>query len=177
MEPARGERRVSRAMNVDASVTQIRATSGCQVFPPQGVPIPQPGHRLPHDLRRVYTLCGGLILFENADYALVIVPPERCALANPVIVGQGAEDNDISSSWYIVADDGNGDYLTIDLSQERLGRCYDSFFDRHAVAGSCPIIALSFTDLLTHLYENGGDYWYWLRPDFVSLGDAYDGVR
>jgi hypothetical protein len=163
-------------MNIDELITQMRATSGCQVFPPQGLPIPQPEYRLPDDLRRFYTLCGGLSLFEKADYALVIVPPARFVLANPVIVGELAGDNDISSSWYIVAEGGNGDYLTIDLSRERLGRCYDSFFDRHAVAGSCPIIARSFTELVTRLYENRGGYWYWLRPDFISLGDAYDDV-
>ena len=48
--------------------------------------------------------------------------------------------------------------------------------ETHGVAGSCPIIATSFTDLLTRLYENKGQRWYWLRPDFVSLGDAYDDV-
>lgn len=52
--------------------------------------------------------------------------------------------------------------VTIDCSADRLGRCYDSFWDSHGVAGSCSIVALSFTDLLQRLLDNNGDYWYWL---------------
>jgi hypothetical protein len=162
-------------MDMRELITRIQATPDCQVFAPVGMPIIREGHLFPEDLRSFYALCGGVRLFGGRDYAVTLVSPQQFVVANPVIVGDMVED-DISSTWYIIADDGNGDYLTIDLSRERLGRCYDSFFDRHAVAGSCPIIAPSFTDLLMHLYENQGQYWYWLRSDFVSLGDAYDGI-
>jgi hypothetical protein len=154
-------------------IARIRATPECQVFDPRGEPVLHEGHLFSDDLRSFYLLCGGVRLFEGREYAITIVSPVQFVSANPVIIGEEGED-DISSTWYIIADDGNGEYLTLDLSQERLGRCYDSFFDRHGVAGSCPIIATSFTDLLIRLYENQGQYWYWLRPDFVSLGDAYD---
>ncbi len=149
------------------------------------VPVGQPGigehHRLPDDLRNFYQLCGGLSLAENTAYSVTIVPPTKCLLANPVILGedvaelvQRTEGDDISWSWYIIADLGNRDYLTIDLSQERLGRCYDSFHETHGLIGNTPIIALSFTELVLSLFENRGQYWYWLQPDFASLGDAYD---
>lgn len=160
-------------MEIDDIIARLRATPGCEVFPPSGMPIINNWHVMPNDLRRFYEQCGGLSLFKERDYSLLIVPPSRCVLANPVIVGEVAEE-DISSSWYIIADDGSEDYLTIDLSQERLGRCYDSFHEVHGVAGSSPVIALSFTDLLVNLYKNAGAYWYWLRQDFISLGDAYD---
>jgi hypothetical protein len=159
-------------MNMRELITQIQATPDCQVFAPVGMPIIREGHLFPEDLRSFYTLCGGVRLFKGRDYAVTLVSPRQFVAANPVIVGDVVED-DISSTWYIIADDGNGEYLTIDLSRERLGRCYDSFFDCHAVAGSCPIIAPSFTDLLMHLYENQGQYWYWLRPNFTPIGDAY----
>jgi hypothetical protein len=101
------------------------------------------------------------------------VEPSGFVLANPVIVGELCPE-DITAEWYIVAHAGSQETLTIDLNSSRLGRCYDSFWDRHGVPGSCKIIALSFTDLLRRLIENSGRYWYWLRDDFKSLGDAYD---
>jgi antitoxin YokJ len=43
---------------------------------------------LPDDLRNFYELCGGLSLAENTPYAVTIVPPSKCMLANPVILGE-----------------------------------------------------------------------------------------
>jgi len=152
---------------------RIRGLAGCKVHPAQGLPdVPQP-HTLPDDLRRFYSLCGGLSLLEDAEYPAFISRPKELVPANPVIIGEQVND-DISTSWYIIANDGSGEYLTIDLDPARLGRCYDSFSDRHGVAGSCPIIATSFTDLLERLVTNQGRHWYWLQPGFRSLGDAYD---
>lgn len=37
-----------------------------------------------------------------------------------------------------------------------------------------PVIARSFTELLARCYANRGNHPYWLRPEFVLLGDAYD---
>jgi len=106
-------------------------------------------------------------------------------LANPVILGQKIFEemaasneykNEISMNWYIVVSDGNGDYLTIDLDRKRLGRCYDSFHETHALIGDTPIIANSFGELLENLIKNRGNYPYWLKDDFISLGDAYDDI-
>jgi hypothetical protein len=93
-----------------------------------------------------------------------------------VIIGELCEE-DITSQWYIIASDGHRDYLTIDLSCQRLGKCYDSFWDRHGVVGECAVIATSFTDLLERLIANNGQHWYWLTEDFTSLGDAYDVIN
>lgn len=153
-------------------VRAIAVTPDCRVFAAAGQPVVEEGHILPADLKEFYEICGGVSLFESAPFSATIVGPERCVLANPVIVGARGE-GDISSSWYIIADDSNSDYLTLDLAPERLGRCYDSFFDRHGVVGSCSIIARSFTELLERLIENRGRHWYWLREDFVRIGDAY----
>jgi antitoxin YokJ len=128
---------------------------------------------LPGDLREFYELCGGATLFRSASYTCVFVPPEQVVPANPVIVGEKGE-GDLSEGWYIIASDGQGEYLTIDCHPARLGRCYDSFSDRHGVRGSCPIIATSFGTLLQRLLDGRGSHWYWLRPEFQSLGDAYD---
>lgn len=115
------------------------------------------------------------MLFENNEYHCHVVPPKDFALSNSVIVGEHV-DEDISSHWFIVGHDGNGDYISIDLHQKRLGKCYDSFWDRHGVVGECPVVARSFTELLHQLVQNNGERWYWLKEDFESLGDAYDDI-
>jgi hypothetical protein len=154
-------------------IEKIRDIPDCEVLFPAGFPSKEKHLLIPDDITEFYELCGGLILFKNRNYPISIVKPEKFLPANPIIVGERCEE-DISSGWYIIADDMNGDYLTIDLNQERLGRCYDSFYDRHGVVGSCPIVAKSFSELLERLVNNKGQHWYWLERDFVSLGDAYD---
>ncbi|MED4057745.1 hypothetical protein P4654_27010 [Niallia taxi] len=80
-------------------------------------------------------------------------------------------EDDISLCWNKVASD-KSDYITIDPNKDRLGRCYHSFWDSHEVEGECPIIAFSFTDVLTRLLINEGQRWYWLQDDFETLGDT-----
>lgn len=160
--------------NINQLIKKVKSLPNCRVHEPRDLPIIDINkHILPDDLKEFYSLCGGLTLFENEEYQIHIVTPEEFVLANPVIVGELCEE-DISSDWYIICNDGKNDYLTIDLSKERLGRCYDSFFDRHGLVGESQIIATSFTDLLENLIKNKGQYWYWLKSDFESLGDAYD---
>ncbi|ERN51963.1 SMI1/KNR4 family protein [Alkalihalophilus marmarensis] len=155
-------------------LTQIKNLTGCRVREPNGLPIiDETSHVLPEDVRDFYSLCGGVVLFEHEDYPTFVVPPDKFVLANPIIIGELCEE-DISSNWYIICNDGKDDYLTIDLAKERLGRCYDSFFDRHGLVGETQVIATSFTDLFERLIENKGQYWYWLKNDFDSLGDAYN---
>ncbi len=160
-------------MSVVDLIDRVRGLSDCEVLPADGLPQLGPSFVLPDDLKDFYELCGGLTLYRDSPYTAVFVSPDRVVPANPVIVGE-AGDTDISASWHILVDDTNGDYLTIDLSPERLGRCYDSFYDRHAVPGSSPIIAKSFSELLERLIENRGEHWYWLRSGFNPIGDAYD---
>ncbi len=168
------------SLSLEKLLIRIQATPDCRIDAPTGLPVIEAPHHLPDDLRNFYQLCGGLSLAEHTPYSVTIVPPTRCVLANPVILGEAselaqlAEGEDISWSWYILAACGNGDYVTIDLSQERLGRCYDSFHETHGLRADTPLIARSFTELVITLYERRGQYWYWLQPDFISFGDAYD---
>jgi hypothetical protein len=166
-------------LDLPTLIQYIATIPQCRVNSPQGLPRVDESHVLPADVLEFYTLCGGLSLFAESDYPYTIVSPNEFVRATPIIVGnlwQERED-DISSDWYIVASDPDGQYLTIDLSPQRLGRCYDSFIGRHAAPGYCPIIGTSFTDLLNRLVENRGQYPYWLAPSFSSLGDAYDEVQ
>lgn len=156
-------------------IKKIASTSDCRLFEADGLPVIDEKHQLPKDISEFYEQCGGAVLYENADYPIYIVRPAEFELANPIIVGELCEE-DISSEWYIVCTDGKGEYLTIDLNDQRKGKCYDSF-DRHGIVGETQVIASSFTDLIQRLLENKGKHWYWLRDDYVSLGDAYDGIE
>lgn len=161
-------------MDIATLISSFKAEINCDVYPPTGTPKIDIHHFMPDDLSIFYTLCGGLVLFKYAPHPLHIVAPTNVLLANPIIVGSKYEEDDISSSWYIIGESRNEEYITIDLSRERLGRCYDSFWDNHAVAGSCPIIALSFTELLLKWFQSKGQEQYWTTTDFISLGDAYN---
>lgn len=158
----------------------IGRTPDCVVNPAQGLPTIDSNHVLPDDLIEFYKLCGGVSFFSSSAYYMEILPPDRFVLANPVIfIGVGESElrasiSDISWSWYIVGEGANRQFMTIDLSSERLGRCYDSFWDSHAMPGYSPIIAKSFTELLNKLFANRGRHWYWLQPEFRSIGDAYE---
>jgi hypothetical protein len=158
----------------------IQKIPDCDIRPPQGLPSVAANHVVPNDLLEFYSLCGGVSLFSSSAYSMEIVPPSRCISANPVIfIGISeaqlrASRDDISWSWYIIGEGKNRQYITTDFALERLGRCYDSFWDSHAMPGYSPIIARSFTELLSGLVSNQGQHWYWLQPNFQSLGDAYD---
>jgi antitoxin YokJ len=67
---------------------------------------------------------------------------------------------------------GTAERAVIDLHPARLGRCYDAFWDRFAVAGSMAVVATSFTDFLTRVIEAGGAA-YW-SGQALGMGDAYD---
>ncbi|HEX8033971.1 MAG TPA: SMI1/KNR4 family protein [Ktedonobacterales bacterium] len=127
-------------MTINDVLALIAADAACHVRRPEGEPRLEPGHTLPEDVHRFYHLCGGVDLFLECEYPVFVLPPGEVALANPIIVGQRVED-DRSDSWYLVAHDGNGDYLTLDCGIERAGQCYDSFHETHGLAGQTPIIA------------------------------------
>ncbi len=153
---------------------RIRRTDDCSVAAPRGQPALREGHHVPDDLAEFYELAGGVSLFEHGTYPSRVVGPEGLVRANPEIVGTECP-GDISDAWYIVARGGSEEAITIDCSGERSGRCHDSFWDCHGVAGECRVVALSFTELLGRLVDARGGYWYWLAGDAPAYGDAYDG--
>lgn len=165
-------------MAMRAILERIGGTPDCIVSPPAGLPKVRSDHTLPSDLQEFYGLCGGIKFFTTKAYTMEIVAPQNFVLANPEILSSGWEQyvpkDDISNDWYIVAQAGVEQRISIDLGKERLGRCYDSFWDRHASPGESPIVATCFTDLLEQIFRASGGYWFWLADSFKSLGDAYD---
>ena len=162
-------------MDILKILDRIKNTPDCIVYSPCGLPILNKEIKIPDDFKVFYENCGGVSLFANREYGFTIVKPEEMVLANPVIVGELCED-DISSEWYIICKDVENNYITIDLSKERLGKCYDSFWDRHGIVGECSVVAKNFTELLWQLFNNQGKSLFWLNSDFVYIGDAYDKV-
>lgn len=166
-------------MGIKEMLQDIKEIENCIVYPAEGLPENiEEGDVLPEDVLEFYNMCAGMDLFTKADFGLTIVAPDKLVLANPIIVGEKC-DYDISSHWYIIANLGDGNYLSIDLHPDRLGKCYDSHWDCHGVAGSSTVVANSFTDLLNRLLvsKGEGDSWYWNSGDFKPLGDAYDGIE
>ena len=121
------------------------------------------------------------------SYPLVILPPDKVLLANPVISSISETEfsiygkDDISWSWYVIAATDNGDYFSIDLSPERAGRCYDSFHETHALRGNTDVIAHTFTEFLERIFhllrscQSDGGFWE-DKLKSLCLSDAYDDI-
>lgn len=160
-------------MAVEDLVEAASRDSRCRVHPSVGIPNVATGLSMPEDLSIFYHNCGGIDMFLDRDYGISIVSPDDFVPSNPVIVGEQVPD-DITATWYIIARTPNGEHLSIDLSPDRSGKCYDSFYEVHGIVGECPVIATSFSGLLESLLNAEGGYWFWLSTDFAELGDAYD---
>ncbi len=160
-------------LSIEELLKVLASREDCLVKEPCGQPRIDGDYELPVDVKKFYDRCGG-VTFKNSSFGFEIVQPDEVKPINPIIVGELCED-DISSKWYAICKDANNDYISIDLDDNRKGRCYDSFWDRHGVVGECAIVAFSFTELVTHLlYDQGSFQPYWLTKDFNYLGDAYD---
>lgn len=73
-------------------LTQISTLPQCRIFEPSGLPvIDEEKHILPNDLKEFYSLCGGLVLFENEEYPIYFVSPVKFVLANPIIIRELCE--------------------------------------------------------------------------------------
>jgi hypothetical protein len=133
------------------------------------MPVVAGGVELPGDLRAFYEPCGGLELGSGIG----IVAPDRFLPINEVVLGEQYDD-DPSASWCLVAEADESDTaerFSIDLGAGRRGRVYDSFWDRHGVAGSMDVVADSYTSFLARLAAEGLS---WTAEGFALLGDAYD---
>jgi hypothetical protein len=150
----------------------MRNDPRCVVREPLGAPKLEQSIQLPRDVIDFYNCCGGIIFFSDSDYCIDIVKPDDFVKSNSIILGEDVED-DLSNNWFIIAKN-KDQFIIIDLSDEKSGRCYDGFWDRYGLIGEMPVVAMSFTTFLNSFYENNGDYWYWLKEGFETLGDAYD---
>jgi hypothetical protein len=164
-------------VSVENLLQQLGETIGCHLVPPSGLPQLPPGLTLPDEIRTFYSLCGGAELFLDQNFGFRIVAPSEFERANPVVLGntyhlahQAELDSDITNNWYLIARGaGPEEGISIDLSVNRQGHCYDSFHEVHGTPDS-HIIALSFTELLDRLLSCGGKALFWEHPDFPDYG-------
>lgn len=156
-------------------INTIRLDSNCTVFAPTHIPDLPAGFRLPLDVIEFYNLCGGMEIYcANSNIGFRIMPADEVTQINPLIIGEVYEE-DISFNWFAIAQDGNGNYISIDFSEgPKNGFCYDSSLECHGLVGNCAVVAKSFADLLNNLYKSRGLSIYWTEADFQYLGDAYD---
>jgi len=159
-------------MTIDQVLDALATDPDSILHPPCGLP-EAPEGVVPPDVLAFYSRCGGAVIGKNADYPFDVVSPRKFLRANPVIIGDD-DESEISHHWFVIATDGGQQHISIDCHRDRLGRCYDSFWETHTLRGDSPIIALTFTELLQRLVEARGKRLYWIGGDFAGYGDAYD---
>jgi hypothetical protein len=111
-------------------VAEVAGRENWQVIPAHDAAWDLLSEALPDDLAAFARLCGGI----RTPAGLVIA--QRVRHAQRAILGEEHPD-DRSFHWYVIAEDdttGTAERTVIDLHTKRLGRCYDAFWDRFAVA-------------------------------------------
>ncbi len=161
-------------MSIQDLVDAARGRPDVVVDPPNGLPAVRGGEELPAELVEFYSLCGGMTLFAGTPDEVRIHGADAFLGANEEVVGAAYPD-DISHTWYMLARSGL-ERASIDCSPVRAGRCYDSFWDCHGVAGSCSIIARSFAEFLELQLAVKEATVFWSEPGFLGFGDAYEEI-
>jgi hypothetical protein len=161
-------------MSIKDLVDVARGRPDVVVDPPNGLPAVRVGEELPPELVEFYSLCGGMTLFAGTPDEVRIHGPDTFLGANEEVIGCAYPD-DISHTWYMLARSGL-ERASIDCSPVRAGRCYDSFWDCHGVAGSCSIIAWSFAEFLELQLAVKEATVFWSEPGFRGFGDAYEEI-
>lgn len=167
-------------MSIEQLIERIKKLENCYVLPPSGLPSIENGVMLPQDVIRFYELCGGVELYKSKDYCVEFVRPTDFVPTSPLVwdeeiinASRDVFEVKIATTWYRVVDLGDSNFVAIDLNLNKSGRCYKAFWDSYAVKDETPIIANSFTELLSRFIDNNGEHWYFMQDDFVSYGDAY----
>lgn len=138
--------------------------------------------KIPNDLDLFFTLTNGISLFENESFGIKIIGKEEFISTNKYIYPKDDViweelDNDITNEWYLIAKSPElAQYISIDLTDQNFGRCYDSYLPIHGEEGMSEIVANNFTEFLWNLYNSGGkgESWYWNESKFEKIGDAFD---
>lgn len=164
-------------MEIEQILAEMKRNSNFEVKEPSGLPIISGNHEMPEDIKKFYSLCGGIECYiDDGGFPLEILEPTKVMLSNLVLLGQEYEE-DISSSWYTIVNAEDGNYISIDFGSKRSGWCYESFEYSHAVKDNCPIIAKSFTELLLNIFRYTGDYFFWREEGAEDYGDAYGNIE
>lgn len=151
-------------------IQKIINNPDCHIIPP--LKNYQTKLNLPNDLKEFYQYCNGVELFFERDYGYKILGIDEIKRTDLSIFGELLFDEP-SIYWYNIAENDNGDYICIDLSNKNHGICYDAFYETYGLIDDMPIIANSFSDLLSRLYQNNGNYPYWQNITFKEIYGFY----
>ena len=123
------------------------------------------GWRLDDELRAFYLHCNGACLFGQApDWSYRILPLSEIRRARIAVFGQrGDTDERGPASWYVVCDNGDGDYVAIDTSALQGGRypLFDVWHEAFPRQEDCRQVASSFAEFLARALRSEG-FRYWL---------------
>jgi antitoxin YokJ len=152
------------------------------VLAPRGQPALPDGLSLPDDLVAFYEICGGASLFEGGLGWRVSGPDELVPAAPRLLTEDLAEElrrtqpEQVASTCFVFADNGGAstdEHVVVDLHPARLGRYYETFWDRFGVAGDMPIVAVSVADALQWLLATDGGGPEIALSRWPVLGDAF----
>jgi hypothetical protein len=158
----------------------ISKDNNCQIFEPNSKLIID--RKIPDELDLFFKLTNGVSLFENESFGIKIIGKEEFISTNKYFYPKDDViweelDGDITNEWFLIGKNEElSQYISIDLTDNKRGNCYDSFLDTHGEEGMSEIVALNFTELLWKLYNSKGkgDSWYWIDNKFEKIGDAFD---
>lgn len=164
-------------MKIQSLITELKKRKNCRFLEPSKKP--KFNFLLPEDLKFFYENYESAVINIDSFCEINISSLEELKPTNQILFP--AEDiiweelaDDISNTWFMIASSKKlNQYISIDLNEDRLGFCYDSFIETHATPDESPIIAKSFTELLEKLSSNS-ETWFWLEQSFESYGDAYE---
>ncbi len=125
---------------------------------------------LPTDWKEFYSLCNGLLLFDDA---YTFVPLEEVRRVRIDIYGDDIDyDDGATQTWYSVCDIQDGNYIAADLASVNGDHCrmLDCFHEDLAPA---KIIALSLTEFLDKALKSEGRQ-FWL-VDYPGYGYTPNG--
>ncbi|SNR14165.1 SMI1/KNR4 family protein [Tenacibaculum jejuense] len=158
----------------------ITKDSNCEVFKPNTeISIDR---KIPDDLDLFFKLTNGIRLFQNESFGIEIIGKEDFISTNKYLYPKDdiiweELEGDITNEWFLIAKNPElAQYVSIDLTQQNFGKCYDSYLSTHGEEGMSEIVAHNFTELLWSLYHSKGkgDTWFWNKNDFKKIGDAFD---
>ena len=119
------------------------------------------GWRLDDEMRAFYFSCNGANLFRRTNSPYRILP--LCEIQRARVAVFGVDDDRYgSSTMYTVCDNGDSDYVAVNVSSDEPYLLYDIFHEVGPFLNDCVVVATSFSEFLTRALGSDGRL-YWLN--------------